>query len=85
MAMLNPCHPGEILRDNVEAAKLSVTETAAQLGCTRQALSRLLNGKAGISPTMALALERIGWSNASFWMRLQAAYELAQERRRQAA
>ena len=34
---------------------------------------------------MALALERIGWSNASFWMRLQAAYELAQERRRQAA
>ena len=45
----------------------------------------LLNGKAGISPAMALALERIGWSNASFWMRLQAAYELAQERRRQAA
>ncbi|MCY4012580.1 MAG: HigA family addiction module antitoxin [Gammaproteobacteria bacterium] len=85
MAMLNPCHPGEILRDNVEAAELSVTEAAAQLGCTRQALSRLLNGKAGISPAMALALERIGWSNASFWMRLQAAYELAQERRRQAA
>ena len=85
MAMLNPCHPGEILRDNLEAAALSVTEAAARLGCTRQALSRLLNGKAGISPTMALALERIGWSNASFWMRLQAAYELAQERRRQAA
>ena len=85
MAMLNPCHPGEILRDNVEAAEMSVTEAAAQLGCTRQALSRLLNGKAGISPTMALALERIGWSNASYWMRLQAAYALAQERRRQAA
>lgn len=85
MAMLNPCHPGEILRDNVEAAELSVTEAAAQLGCTRQALSRLLNEKAGISPAMALSLERVGWSNASFWMRLQAAYELAQERRRQAA
>ena len=85
MAMLNPCHPGEILRDNVEAAEMSVTEAATQLGCTRQALSRLLNGKAGISPTMALSLERIGWSNASFWMRLQAAYELAQDRRRQAA
>ena len=85
MAMLNPCHPGEILRDNVEAAEMSVTEAAAQLGCTRQALSRLLNGKAGISPAMALSLERMGWSNASFWMRLQAAYELAQERRRQAA
>ena len=85
MAMLNPCHPGEIVRDNLEAAQLSVTEAAARLGCTRQALSRLLNGKAGISPAMALALERIGWSNASFWMRLQAAYELAEERRRQAA
>ena len=85
MAMRNPCHPGEILRDNLEAAELSVTEAAARLGCTRQALSRLLNGKAGISPAMALSLERIGWSNASFWMRLQAAYELAQERRRQAA
>ena len=85
MAMLNPCHPGEILRENLEAAELSVTETASRLGCTRQALSRLLNGKAGISPATALALERIGWSNASFWMRRQAAYELAQERRRQAA
>ena len=56
MAMLNPCHPGEILRDNLEAANLSVTEAASRLGCTRQALSRLLNGKAGISPMMALAL-----------------------------
>ena len=55
MAMLNPCHPGEILRDNLEAAELSVTEAASRLGCTRQALSRLLNGKAGASPTMALA------------------------------
>ena len=85
MAMLNPCHPGEILRDNLEAAELSVTDAASRLGCTRQALSRLLNGKAGVSPAMALALERLGWSDAGFWMRLQAAYELAQERRRQAA
>ncbi|MDE0363855.1 MAG: HigA family addiction module antitoxin [Rhodospirillaceae bacterium] len=83
MAMLNPCHPGEILCDNLEAAEWSVTEAARRLGCTRQALSRLLNGKAAISPTMALA--RIGWSNASFWMRLQATYELAQKRRRQVA
>lgn len=85
MAMLNPCHPGETLRDDLEAAGLTVTEAAALLGFTRQALSRLLNGKAGISPAMALALEQIGWSNAAYWMRLQAAYELAQERRRQAA
>ena len=83
MAMLNPCHPGEIVRENLDAAELSVTAAAVQLGCSRQALSRLVNGKAGISPAMALALERMGWSDASFWMRLQAAFELARERGRQ--
>ena len=56
----------------------SSTKAASRLCCTRQALSRLVNGKAGISPAIALALERIGWSNASFRMRLQASYELAQ-------
>ena len=85
MTMLNPCHPGETLRDDLAAAGLTVTDAAARLGCTRQALSRLLNGKAGISPAMAIALERMGWSNAAYWTRLQAAYDLAQERRRQAA
>ena len=65
MAMLNPCHPGEILRDNLEAAELSVTEGASRLGCTRQALSRLLNGRAGVLPGMALALERIGVAAAN--------------------
>ena len=85
MAMLNPCHPGDILRDNLDAAELSVTDAAARLGCTRQALSRPLNGKAGISPAMVIALERTGWSDASFWMRLQAVYDLAQERRMQVA
>ena len=62
MAMLNPCRPGETLRDDLEAAGVTVTETAGRLGCTRQALSRLLNGKAGISPAMAIALERRGWT-----------------------
>jgi len=53
MTMLNPCHPGETLRDDLAAAGLTVTDAAARLGCTRQALSRLLNGKAGISPALA--------------------------------
>ena len=47
MAMPNACHPGEILRDNLEVAWLSVTEAASRLGCTRPALSRLLNVKPG--------------------------------------
>ena len=84
MAMMyDPAHPGESLRDAVEATGWTVTETAAQLGCTRQTFSRLLNGRTGISPAMALALERIGWSNAAFWVQRQAHYDLAQERLRQ--
>ena len=78
--MRDPAHPGESLRDALEAEGWTVTEAAATLGCTRQTLSRLLNGRTGISPAMALALERIGWSNGSFWVTRQAQYDLAQER-----
>ena len=63
MAMHEPPHPGEIIRDAVRAEGWTVAEAAARLGVTRNTLSRLLNGKAGISPRMALALERIGWSD----------------------
>lgn len=84
-AMCNPCHPGEIIRESVEASGWTVTETAARLGVARQALSRLLNGRCGVTPAMALALEQIGWSNADYWMRMQAGYDLARERRRRAA
>ena len=62
-----------------------MTETAARLGCERGTLSRLLNGKAGISANMALALEDIGWGTADHWMRMQASYELAQARQDRAA
>ena len=80
--MQDPAHPGESLRDALAAEGWTVTEAAEKLGCTRQTFSRLLNGRTGISPGMALGLERIGWSNAAFWMRRQALYDLAQERRR---
>ena len=81
--MHNPAHPGESLRDAMAAEGWTVTQAAVKLGCTRQTLSRVLNGKTGISPAMALALERIGWSNAAFWVRRQAQYDLARERIRQ--
>ena len=58
--MPDPAHPGESLRDALAAAGWTVTEAAAKLGCARQTFSRLLNGRTGISPGMALALERIG-------------------------
>ena len=85
MPMYNPAHPGAILRNSVEASGWTATECARQLGVPRNTLSRLLNERIGISPAMALGLERIGWSNATFWTRLQAAYDLAQERLRQEA
>ena len=81
-AMLNPSHPGETIRDSIEEMGWTVTYAAGQLGVARHTLSRLLNGHSGISPSMALSLERIGWSNAGFWMRRQASWDLAQARLR---
>ena len=79
--MRNPPHLGELIRESMDEMGWSVTETAARLGCERGTLSRLLNGKAGVSANMALALEDIGWGTADHWMRMQASYELAQARR----
>ena len=83
--MINPTHPGESIRNGLDESGWTVTECAARLGVTRNNLSRLLNGRIGISARVALGLETAGWSNAEFWMRLQANYDLAQERRKQAA
>ena len=79
--MLNPPHLGELIRESMDEVGWNVTETAARLGCERGTLSRLLNGKAGVSANMAIALEALGWGTADHWMRMQASYELAQARR----
>ena len=84
-SMLNPPHLGELIRESMEEVGWSVTETAGRLGCERGTLSRLLNGRTGVSATMALALEDIGWGTAEHWMRMQASYELAQARRERVA
>ena len=79
--MLNPPHLGELVRESMNEVGWNMTETAAQLGCERGTLSRLLNGKTGVSANVALALEAIGWGTADHWMRMQASYELAQVRK----
>ena len=84
MPMLNPTHPGLSVLNNLNKVGWSITEFADRLEISEDEVSGLLDGVRGVSPTMALALERLGWSNADFWMRLQANYDLAQERRRQA-
>lgn len=84
MPMKNPPHPGRSIQMNcLEPLGLSVTDAAKGLGVARHTLSRVLNGHAGISADMAIRLEKAGWSNAEFWLRLQAAYDLAQARQRQ--
>ena len=80
-AMLNPPHLGELIRESMDEVGWNVTETATRLGCERGTLSRLLNGKAGVSANMALALEDLGWGTADHWMRMQASFELARARR----
>lgn len=82
MPMKNPPHPGRIVKlDCIEPLGLSITEAAKALGVTRLTLSKLANGKCGISADMAIRLEKMGWSTADMWMRLQGAYDLAQARK----
>jgi addiction module HigA family antidote len=84
MTMKNPPHPGHAIKDAcLDALGLSVTEGAKILGVARHTLSRVINGQAGISPEMAIRLEKAGWSNADMWLRLQSQYDLAQVRRRE--
>ena len=84
MAMMNPPHPGHSIRSNcLEPLGLSVTEAAQKMGVARHTLSRVLNGHAGVSPEMAIRLEKAGFSNAEFWLRRQTTYDLAQARRRE--
>ena len=83
MSMRSPTHPGAGIRDDLAELGWTVTEAARRMGVRRENLSLLIHGQIGISPKMALALERVGISNAEFWMRRQAGYDLAHERLRQ--
>ena len=82
-----PSHPGRhiyhgCMEDPLGESSLTVSETAHKLGVSRVALSRVLNGRAGISVSLALKLEAVGWGTADVWLRRQAEYDLAQERNR---
>jgi addiction module HigA family antidote len=79
--MHNPAHPGEVLRDYLPAG-LAVTEAARRLGVTRQALSALLNGRAGVSAEMAIRLEAGLGTSAEMWIGMQTAFDLWKARQR---
>ena len=85
MPMKNPAHPGGVIKhDCLEPLGLSVTDAAKVLRVTRQALNNVVNGKAGISPEMAIRLEKAFGGTADTWLRMQANYDLAQARKHEA-
>ena len=79
MPMTDPPHPGLSVRyDCLEPLGLTVTEAAKGLGVSRKQLSDIVNGRSGISPVMAIRLDKAFGGGADTWYRLQAAYDLAQ-------
>lgn len=76
MRMLNPPHPGEVLREYL--GNVAVADAARRLGFTRAALSRILNGHAGISAEMARRLSKALGTTSELWTGMQTQYELQQ-------
>jgi len=77
MQMHNPPHPGEVIRGLcLEPLEISVTDAAEALGVTRKTLSAILNGRAGISPEMALRLSIAFNTSPESWMNQQTQYDL---------
>ena len=79
MPMKNPPHPGLSIRhDCLEPLGMSVTEAARRLGVSSKQLSDIVNGRSGISPEMAIRLDKAFGGGAATWYQMQAAYDLAQ-------
>ena len=79
--MHNPAHPGEVLKEYLPTS-LTIGEAAARLGVTRQALSALLNGRAGVSADMARRLSRALNTSAEMWLSMQVAHDLHEAEKR---
>jgi len=84
VGMYNPAHPGEVLLDTVlrPDGGLTVTEFARRLGVSRVALSRVVNGRAGVSAELAIRLAAALGGTAESWLRMQASYDLWQARKK---
>ncbi|MFO1259165.1 MAG: HigA family addiction module antitoxin [Gammaproteobacteria bacterium] len=77
MRMYNPPHPGEVLKDTlIDGCGLTVTGAADILDVSRVSLSKILNGKSGVSPEMAVRISIALNTSSEMWLNLQAAYDL---------
>ena len=77
MPMKNPCHPGRLVKADLEEMGLTVADAAKGLGVTRQQVYRVINGESAITPEMAVRLEKAIGSTADMWLRMQMNYDLA--------
>ena len=87
MAMFNPAHPGEILKELViDSLALTITDVAKHLDVSRKTLSKVLNAKGSVTPEMAVRLElAFGKPSADHWLRLQNAHDLWKTRQEQSS
>lgn len=86
MAMFDPPHPGEVLREMwLDPLAMSITEAATRLKVSRKTLSEVVNGRASVSPEMALRLELAFGKSAQSWLGHQAAFDLWQLKNRRKA
>jgi antitoxin HigA-1 len=80
--MKNPCHPGRLIKADIDALGLSIVDAAKGLGISRQQLHSLIAGRASVTPEMAIRLEKALGSTADTWLSVQMNYDLAQIRQR---
>jgi antitoxin HigA-1 len=83
VARKNPVHPGALAKANLDELNLRVAEAAKTMKITRQQLHNVMQGKGAVTPEMALRFEKAFGGSADMWLRMQAAYDLAQARKHQ--
>jgi len=83
MKMFNPPHPGEIIRELcIEPLGITITEAAKGLGVSRKTLSAIINGRAGITPEMAIRLGKAFDTSPESWLNQQIQYDLYKAEKR---
>lgn len=82
MEMYNPPHPGEVLKELYLPERMGVSEAAKKLGVSRQTLSAIINGRAGISAEMAMRLSKALGTSPDLWLGMQMKYDLWQAKQK---
>jgi len=82
MPMKNPSHPGQLIKADIDELGLTLVDAAKGLGISHQQLHSVIAGRAGVTPEMAIRLEKAIGSTADTWLRMQMYYDLTQVRKR---